>query len=162
LGGPIWTNQMYQIGITNNLGFSFWNSYSNNYPTNYIGSLNMQVFVGDITQMTLSNSDWAAPYSFTFATNFLYAPSIWPGSKWTAKTAVGPANNSFIATNWANAFVPLEVYKTGAKIFAPTNDSDPFETNVHPANPLPQFNLTTTNWVQGIILDNGQIVDYVQ
>lgn len=164
--GDFWTNQMYLISINNNLGASFWNSYTKDYPTNYSGPLKLSVYVSDAIQMVLTNSDH--PTTLTsgvlFATNYYFTPAVWPGSQWSANGGGTPAAGSFIATNWINNFfpVPVEVYKTGVKQWALTNDSDVWETNNHTMYPLPQFGLLATNWVQAVIVDNGNVIDYVQ
>jgi hypothetical protein len=165
VGGPVWTNHMYLMAITNNLGASFWNSYSNNYP----GSSDLSVYVSDTVQMGLTNSDGFV-FKPVFTTNFSFTPTIWPGSKWSAAGGGAPAAGSFIATNWANTFLPQEIYKTGAKTFAFTTDPDPWETNNKSLDPLPQFGLATTNWLQAYIVDAapsadapfGHVIDYVQ
>jgi hypothetical protein len=162
VGGPVWTNHQYLMTITNSLGASFWNSYSNNYPTNYAGSLNMSVYISDTVQMILTNSDGAPTRNLFYTTNFTFTPAFWPGSKWSADGGGAPAASSFIATNWANTFLPLEIYKTGQKNFAFTTDPDPWETNNKSCDPLPQFGLIVTNWVQAIIVDNTHVIDYVQ
>jgi hypothetical protein len=160
VGGPVWTNHQYLMTIANNLGASFWNSYANNYPTNYPGGLN--IYLSDTVQMVLTNSDGTPERNLSFTTNFNIHPTFWPGSQWSASGGGLPATGSFITTNWALNFLPQEIYKTGAKTFAFTTDPDPFETNNHSCDPLPQFGLLTTNWVQAFILDGNHVVDYVQ
>ncbi len=158
----IWTNHLYLLNGNNNLSVSFWNSYTNNYPTNYPGSLNLAVYVSSVVQMALTNSDWSVPHLFTYATNLIWTPSVWPGAKWLNAPGATPASNSFLTANWTNNFIPQEVYKTQAKIFRPLTDSDVWEVNNHSPDPLPQFGLATTNLLQAYIVDNTHVIDYVQ
>jgi hypothetical protein len=155
VGGPVWTNHQYLMTITNSLGASFWNSYSNSYPVN-TGQLH--AYVSDIVQLILTNSDGGPPRNLSYATNFTFNPAVWPGAGSGEPTNIF----SFIATNWANTFLPLEIYKTGPPGFAFTTDPDPWQTNNKTCDPLPQFGLIVTNWVQAFIVDNTHVIDYVQ
>ena len=161
--GPVWTNHMYSLSISNLMSVSFWNSYSNNYPTNYPGSLNLSAYVNDTIEMVLTNSDHPGLQSASYFTaNFALAPTVWPGSKWPAEGGGTPDIESVLMYNWTNVFLPLEIYKTGQKIFALPTDPDAFETNNHSCDPLPQFGLSTTNWLRAFIVDKGHVIDCVQ
>jgi hypothetical protein len=162
--GPVYTNHMYLLSISNLMSTSFWNPYSNNYPTNYSGPLNLSAYVTDTVEMVLTNSDHpATPSVAFFSTNFVFIPPVWPGSEWSQPGDEGiPSANSFLVNTWTNTFIEPEIYKTGAKQFALPTDFDPWESNNYSCDPLPEFGLITTNWLRALILDNGHVVDYVQ
>ena len=162
--GQVYTNHMYLMTISNLMSASFWNPYSNNYPTNYPGGLNLAAYVNDTVQLILTNSDHPGiPSSNSFTASFTFNPTVWPGSKWPVQGGGSPQLDSVLANNWTNTFLPVEVYKTGQKVFALPTDPDPFESNNISNDPLPQFGLATTNWLRAMIVDNNQhIVDYAQ
>ncbi len=165
-GGPIWTNQMYAFDITNYMGISFWNAYANNYPTNYGGGvLNMAIYVSDAAKTVLTNSAWGTGTMVgTFATNFIFRPSSWPGSTW-GKNGLGTPNlNSFFTANWTNTVLPdSSVYNFTKNQFITNSTAlDNWDTNRTTLDELPQLGLLTTNWVQAIIVDNTNVIDYVQ
>ena len=159
VGGQIWTNQMLTLSVNNNLGVSFWNSYSND----YVG--NLTVYVVDSVQAVLTNSDpLATTYSPFFTTNFSFNLTRWPGSKWSPNEVSGtPVTNSFLVNFWINNVLPLAVYNftTHGFNFA-TNAQNFWDTNRTVVDPLPQFGLLTTNWLQAFIVDNNHVIDYVQ
>ena len=160
LESPIHTNHMYLLSISNFIGASFWNSYSNDYSSPSNG---LSVIFADFLQMTLTNSDHpGVNTALGFGNFFDYKTNVWPGSHWSHVFGQLPDNNSFIAASWTNVFFSDVIYKTGAKLFASLTDPDPWETNNTSCDPLPQFGLITTNWLRAIILDNGHVVDYVQ
>ncbi len=164
VGGPIWTNQMLVMSITNNLGISFWNSYTGDYPTNYGGGLNMSVVVNSAVDLAVTNSDWIGPSSLiSYNRNYVLPVARWPGSKWGAYGGGTPAANSFIASNWVNTVIPPAVYNFSTHTFDVTTNATYFwDTNRTILDPLPQFGLLTTNRVQAFIVDNTNVVDYVQ
>jgi hypothetical protein len=158
--GPIYTNHMYLLSISNCLGASFWNSYSNDYSSSGSG---LSVLIADYLQLTLTNSEHPGINSTLEFTNSLYyATNLWPGSRWSQAFGEVPDNNSFITAAWTNTFFSNIIYKTGAMVFAQPTDPDPWESNNTYCDPLPQFGLITTNWLRAIILDNRHVVDYVQ
>jgi hypothetical protein len=166
VGGPVSTNQMIVMSGNNNVGVSFWNSYSNDYAANYptnLGSPNLTVYVSHTIRMVLTNSDWMAPYHCLFTTNFTFNLTNWPGSKWGTFGSGTPAANSFFVNLWTNNFIPQAVYNIPNRTFAITTNTQSFwdatQTTLYP---LPQFGLLTTNWLQAVILDNGHVIDYVQ
>ncbi|MGC9944395.1 MAG: hypothetical protein ABSE48_21425, partial [Verrucomicrobiota bacterium] len=133
--GPVHTNHMYMLSISNLLSASFWNPYSNNYPTNYSGPLNLSAYVYDAVEIMLTNSDKPGlrPVKL-FTTNFVFRPTVWPGSKWFPSENDGiPAGDSFLANSWTNSYFPggTEIYKTEAQQFVqiPDPTGDPFESN---------------------------------
>jgi hypothetical protein len=156
------TNQMYVMSITNNLGISFWNSYSNFYPNT------LTVYASDWLSMTMTNgaNTWVANANFV-------VPSIvinsWPGSQWGSNMLppiYTPNINagSFYYTNWSFAFLPESVYRFAAATFVPISSHMAWETNLAPCElpPLPPFELMTTNCLQAFILDGNNVIDYVQ
>ena len=159
--GPIYTNHLYLLSISNILSASFWNPYSNNYPTNYPGGLNLAAYVSDTVEMVMTNSDHPGLQAIQFFnTNFVFEPTVWPGSEWFPSENDGiPAASSFLVNSWTNSFFPggTEIYKTGARQFAqiPDPSGDPFESNNTSCDPLPQFGLITTNWLRALILDES-------
>ncbi len=164
IGGPFWTNQMLILTITNNLGISFWNSYANDYPTNYAGDLNLSIVVHSEAQSVVTNSDWATPAVLprTYA-NYVRNLKRWPGSKWAIYGRGTPSVDSFIAWQWTNVVVPQAVYNFITKTFNTTSLATYFwDTNRTVLDSLPQFGLLVTNWVQAFIVDNTNVIDYVQ
>jgi hypothetical protein len=162
VGGPIWTNQMIVMSISNNLGISFWNPYTNDYPTNYPGGLDMSIVVNTATRLAVTNSDWTAPYLLPLlTTNYVFRPSRWPGAKLGVLGNGTLDPNSFIVQQWANQVVTQSVYSFSAKTFVGT-DQSVWETNRTELDLLPQFGLLTTNWVQSYIVDRSHVIDYVQ
>ena len=157
------TNQMYVMSITNNLGISFWNSYSNNYPRP------LTVYALDRIKTILTNGANAGVSNAYFV-----IPSVpvypWPGSQWGAPGMASPGNTpninagSFYFTNWSYAFLPESVYRFASSSFVPNTQGVQWETNLAPYElpPLPQFTLTTTNSLQAYILDGNNVIDYVQ
>lgn len=156
---PIFTNHMYLLSITNYIGASFWNSYSNDYSS----SNGLTLLFSDTAQLTLTNSDLPGEnMTEVFTQSFVFKTNLWPGSHWSGLIGEMPSQNSFISDSWANTFLPGTIYKTGAKVYAQITDPDPFETNNTKCDPLPQFGLITTNWFRAIILDGNHVLDYVQ
>jgi hypothetical protein len=177
LRAPVWTNQMIMMSGNNNVGVSFWNSYSNDYAANYpayLGSPNLSVYVAHSVNITLTNSDGgSSPQTNLYTTNYTIYTNRWPGSQWGqfgssagASGSGAPAANSFFVNLWTNNFIPLSVYNFSAHQFQiVTNEfnlSSYWDTNRTILDPLPQFGLLTTNWLQAVIVDNGQVIDYVQ
>jgi hypothetical protein len=156
-----WTNQMYVMSITNNLGISFWNSYSNDYPRP------LTVYASDWIQMTLTDAvnTWGSNVNFTIPSVTINA---WPGSHWGADRTLppnqAPNTGSFYFTNWTFTFLPQSIYRFGSSSFDPvTSDTGTLWETTTPLLPqLPQFGLNTTNYLQAFILDGSNVIDYVQ
>ena len=155
------TNQMYVMSITNNIGISFWNSYSNYYP----GSLT--VYASDWIQMTMTNwvQTWSNNVNFPLPA---IATNLWPGSGWGANTILPPNEipnpSSFYFTNWSYTFVPEAAYSviSGALTAYTTNllwESNAPLWGLDHWGPLA---LATTNRLQAFILDGNHVIDYVQ
>jgi hypothetical protein len=159
--GPYITNHLYQLSISNSIGASFWNSYSNNYVSPVNG---VSMILSDILQMTLNSSNAPGAYmNLAFNNGFLFKTNFWAGSRWNRKIGEVPANNAFIATTWTNTLLSALVFKTGAGVFTSlATDPDPWESNNASCDPLPDLELTTTNWLRAIVVDNGHVIDYVQ
>ncbi len=163
--GPLATNVMYIMSITNHIGWSLWNSYD----TNYLGT--MDVVVRDNLNMQLSNSfprTWMSNATFVTPANF--SINNWPGSAWTSSSdaweSKQPSGASFLYSNWDCGFLPEAIYREGTGQFESTagNPDPPFETGISPVPVFPKFDLRTTNYLQAYLIDRafGRIVDYVQ
>lgn len=150
------TNEMISMGISNVLGASFWNSYSNYYG--YPGPARpVTVFLQDFLSMALSNATFNLGWYSNY--NFAYSGVIngWPGSRWSGlvPTAV-PQNASFVAVATNFLFQSQLSYDFATHGF----DINPqwYATTMG----LPQFNLVITNLLQAYLLDGNSVIDYVQ
>ncbi len=149
------TNELFVMSITNNVGFSFWNPYTTNYPG---GALT--VVVKDLMDMTLSNALAVIPgnfIAFEFETNL----TVWPGSQWDLNidpNSRQAAANSFIYGQFSYAFLPQSAYQFETGTFVPPAT---FDTSIMSLPLLPQFQLMTTNLIYAYILDGGHVIDYV-
>jgi hypothetical protein len=157
------TNQMYVIGISNSVGISFWNSYSNAYPRP------LTVYAQDLLSMTLTNNVnvWSGSTNLTInnlPVGVGYTIPIWPGSHWsgTPPNAL-PQANSFFINNWGFYFLSPSVYRFNSATFDPVGSpsSSQWETTSTLAQ-LPPFGLAITNYLQVFILDGNNVIDYVQ
>ncbi|MDR3456839.1 MAG: hypothetical protein P4N60_05295 [Verrucomicrobiae bacterium] len=152
------TNQMLNLSITNHMGFSFWNSYTSNYPGQ------PYVYAQDYISMRLSYGS----YSYTFFNNYTWArtPNPWVGSGWDTSQSPRKFNNaaSFIPGVFDFPFVheaSLDLDQNGN----PQGTGFKSETFVGgpiTLPPFPSFELDTTNRFRAYILDNGHVLDYVQ
>lgn len=167
------TNQMYVFSITNLLGCSLWNSYTNSY-TNPV-----TIVANDYLTALLTNDDpnGFSPYGFT--NHFISATvtsNTWPGTVWNGlppTKQVSGENNSFIIPFSAtNQFLSEAIYRfagyNGAANpyfdFTHTNYQTSINTTVagNGLTPLlPHFGLLTTNRLQVFILDGTHVIDYV-
>ncbi len=165
--GATETNQMFVMSITNQFGVSFWNSYNTNLVSQQAGGFS--VVVRDKVSLTLSNgaapgANWpiATPQVFTFFRNV----NLWPGSFWGATAqdfqANAPDANSFIYTNWNNAYLPESIFRASFNSFEPVTNTPLWEILNPTVPPFPQFGLYATNHIQALIVDGTRIVDYVQ
>jgi hypothetical protein len=166
---PDQTNQMYVFNITDKMGMAFWNSYFNNYVAQN-GSLN--IYAVDATSMCLTNVTgnrvWPYPgppayVNYIFSTNFV--SQQWPGSQWSGTPPVTlPVPGSFVCANWYYNFLPTSVYRFGLATFdLRPGGTNYWDTQTQPyLQPLPQFGLATTNYLQAVILDGHNVIDYVQ
>jgi hypothetical protein len=149
------TNQMYIIGISNNLGVTFWNSYNANYvPHN--GSL--QVYASDVVSMTLTNTQtlWTGTKVFV-GTQTLTA---WPGAQWAGTPPAVTANpNSYLPFTWSYVFMSPAAYDFATAQFDPTFQ---WQSTTPSLPQLPQFGLLITNYLQAYILDGTNVIDYVE
>jgi hypothetical protein len=149
------TNQMYIIGISNNLGVSFWNSYNTTYPRP------LRVVASDTISMVLTNAarTWpASPTPLNFSANVLV--SSWPGSQWTGTPPnATPSSTSFLPFNWSFVFLNPEAYNFATANFDPTGQWQPTSPRLPQ---LPQFGMFITNYLQAYILDGNNVIDYVQ
>ncbi len=164
------TNKQYNMGITNFVGMSFWNSYY----SNYFGgdnSGNITVYFQDTMTMAASNAYLGSNgIAITFAaTNYM---SSWPGSFWTPQRTIpqgaqGPYS-PFVSVIFTNVFLAASAYvPTGPTFggFVDLNLGPSWYTNSLNYT-LPQMALFTTNRAQAYVLDGvglrQHVVDYVQ
>src|SRR5258706_2791007 len=159
--GDFSTNQLFLMNITNHIGYSLWNSYSNNYP----GGL-PAIVVNDTMRMVLTNNNSVITNGFAqfiFATNL---GSAWPGSAWNVgmdPNARQAAPDSFIFSTTNYPFVAPSSLQFGSGIFSGfASDSAGFNTADKSLPNFPGFGLMTTNWLQAYIVDRGHVIDYVQ
>ncbi len=144
------TNQAYIMWVTNQVGVTFWNSYSNAFSSP-LGQT--RVVVSDSLNMCMTNpwhnfSTWPlhANYSPTnFYTNVLI--SSWPGYS-------SLNNKSFLSCSWPVLYQSPLVYNDSAHSFA----GGTFEK----VSQLDQLGLLVTNYLQAYILVGNRVVDYVQ
>jgi hypothetical protein len=163
------TNKQYNMGITNLVGMSFWNSYY----SNYFGgdnSGNITVYFQDTMTMAASNAYLGSngtAITFSITTNMSY----WPGSLWTAQGTIpqgaqGPYS-PFVSVVFTNVFLAASAYVpsgTASGGFVDLNLNPPWTTNTLNYT-LPQMALFTTNRAQAYVLDGvgarQHVVDYV-
>jgi hypothetical protein len=169
-GGATATNEMFLMGITNQLNFSFWNSYNSGYTS----SVPLTVYFSDIVSMALTNTvnpsfPFPAANPTTVQFQFTNNPTIWLGSAWLASGTTDPqgqsaATNSFISGVINYPFLPQSIYRFGGIGFQLANLAvgDLWETNYSSPPVFPSFGLTTTNRVQAFIVDGTNVIDYVQ
>ena len=170
------TNQMYIFCISNVLGCSLWNSYTNNYNGN------LTVLAQDSLVGLLTNDETGLAFiplqilnNNISVTNF----TVWPGADLTAGPLNGPdatmpldITNSFvIPLNTSTVILTNAIYRyanSGYGVPYPHfTDGDDYgwQTTVY-TPPLPQFGLSLTNQLQVFILDQSpeggiHVIDYV-
>ena len=159
--GATATNEMFIMGITNQMGFSFWNSYYSNYNGN------LTLYLKDVVAMTLTNGAkiWFTNFSLGITpTSFVTNISMWPGSAWNGYSGPEyqlPVPESFITALYDVSSLPLAQYRYSTATFVPASQAV-WETGL-PGPPIfPQFGLMTTNWLQAYILDGSNVIDYVE
>jgi len=164
---PTATNQMYLFSISNILGCSLWNSYSNNYN----GSITVVARNG--FSSVLTNDD----VGFTplivaknlGSTNIL---TSWTNVGWKNLPTFGlqlDTNSFIVALNTNSVVVSNAIYRyylSGHGLPAPHFDfnQQDYDTGGPYANTLPllpQFGLSVTNRLQVFILDGTHVIDYV-
>ena len=159
------TNEMFLFSITNLLGCSFWNSYTNAYNADLA---NVTIVARDYLTVLLTNdAPGFQPYGFT---NLLIAGGLafntnWPGTLWLDATNLNPHNASFmVPLNATNAFLPGAIYRYGGYNGAVNPYFDfgftNYQTNVY-TPPLPHFGLVSTNRLQAFLLKDNHVIDYV-
>ena len=161
--GDFRTNQLFIMSITNRIGFSFWNSYQTNYP----GGL-PTVYAHDLCWMILTNNTGGV--SLSVVTNVFYSTNLanpWPGATWNINLSPAyrtAASDSFFFSEGDFAFLGPAVYNVMSHTLTPipSNGQIPFNTNDASLQNLDQFGLITSNWFQAYIVDNSNVVDYVQ
>lgn len=179
-------SQMYLVGVSNAIGVSLWNSYSNNYVSPRGAS---SIYIQADGNLTMSLVDSSSPsYANNPYTTYPLAMPIgaaaggggitnlassqpWQGTRWFSTPAHNPPNvNSFMVPLFTNyVFLPDAAYVQGATptyIPAPTNVAALWP-NAPGYFPQPQWNLYVTNNIRCFISDGGappagRIIDYVQ
>jgi hypothetical protein len=149
------TNQAYIVGMTNQFGVTFWNSYSNTYPRQ------LQVVVSDYVSMLMTNGSgknvWPL-YAWNFYTNV--SIPVWPGAAWGANRVQPPNETpqltSFVRIDWPMVYLPPLVYDDVGQ------DFETASANFEPLKQLSQLSVTITNYLQAYILDGNEVIDYVQ
>jgi len=168
------TNQMIIMAITNHIGFSLWNSYAADYVSpngsnltvGLQGTMN-KVLSNAIHNLPVTYFNWPNPIPNSFFTGTSPTFTTWAGSAWNS--GISPAYRqaamaSFVTGSFNFPFLPESVYRFATGDFISTSLNPGFETsaNITPTiNPIPQFDLMTTNGIQAYILDGDQIIDYV-
>ncbi len=157
------TNEMFIMSITNQVGFSLWNSYATNYPAAGAPA----IVVNDIMYLVMSNALYTTTSNallYTYTNNLTAQP--WPGANWD--TTIDPntrqaAPGSFFHGIFYDTFLPQGAYQFTSGIFQPLagTPSPSYDPTVLNAPNLPQLALMTTNRFQAFILDNGHLLDYV-
>jgi hypothetical protein len=146
------TNQQYTMSITNNVGLSFWNSYNNNYPPRPL-----TVYARDTLTMVLTNG----VNTWTGTTNLIFSPPpivSWPGARWTGLVPNQVANGGAYSVNWTFPFLTETFYSAQNGTFSSVTGWE----RVTPLNNRGNLGLSTTNYIQAMILDGNHVVDYVQ
>ncbi len=154
------TNQAYIIWVTNQLGMTFWNSYSNTLTSAQYNGQQIQVMVLDSMQMSMTNqwngfANWGVGTNLN--TNIVF--NTWPGAAWGRNGGGAPPNQtpsaaSFLSFSWPILYQNPLVYNSSTHNFS----GGSFE----PIAPLDQLGLVVTNYLQAYILIGNQVVDYVQ
>jgi len=153
------TNQAYIFWVTNQLGVTFWNSYSNALSSTQYNGQPIQVVVLDEVQMSMTNQ-WYGFQNWGARTHFYtnIALNTWPGAGWGANGASPPnqppQSKSFVPFSWPMVYLSPLVYNSATHNF----NGGTFE----PLSQLDQLGLVVTNYLQAYILIGNQVVDYVQ
>src|ERR1017187_8825062 len=158
------TNQMYVFSMSNSVGISFWNSYSNNYPRP------LTVYAQNLFYMTLTNNNGNVWSGFTNLTiNNLpvgvgWTIPAWPGSHWSGTPPnATPRANSFFTNDWGFYFMPPSVYRFNSGTFVPADSLTISQWETPPTfAQLPPIGLAITNYLQAFVLDGNNVIDYVQ
>jgi hypothetical protein len=167
------TNQMYQVGVSNIIGFEAWNSYANAYP----GRINL--IIADDLRMYLSvtNEHSNPPNITVYSTNLSYAQPpgnfiigtnyIIPALSWTGfpNSSAPSANAASFQTLRSNVvFVPDLAYVRGIPALVSTNVASAYEPLPAQGQPVPHFLLSVTNRLRAIMIDPDKslVLDYVQ
>lgn len=155
---PTATNQMYFFSISNVLGCSLWNSYTNDFNGN------LTVFARDDFSQILTNDD-AGFYQLPLTTTNYSTINLttWPKAGWThlpPDTQLDP-NSFVVALNANTALFTNAIYRfRGYDSSSPRFDTSTLDWQGG-TPPLPRFSLSTTNRLQVFILDGTNVIDYV-
>ncbi len=166
------TNQVFVMSITNQVGFSFWNSYQTNYP----GGI-PQVYAHDTVQMILTNANGKRvrergdEYCSISPTLPLFPEESGPGRNGISTLAPSyrtAAANSFFYSAGDFVFLSPVQYSLSADAFIPLPSGvTSFSTNDTSIQNLPQIGLVTSNWFQAYMVDVDSggithVIDYVE
>ena len=146
------TNQAYIVWVTNQLGVTFWNSYSNEITSAQYNGQPIQMVVSDSVQMSMTN-EWHGFANWGVRTNFStnMVLNTWPGSGWANGA---PQPKSFVPFGWPMLYQSPLVYNSSTHNFS----NGTFEVIAQ----LDQLGLVVTNYLQAYILIGHRVVDYVQ
>jgi hypothetical protein len=158
------TNQAYIVWVTNQLGVTFWNSYSNAITSAQFNGQQITVVISDGLNMCMTNQwhsfqDWPLHENYSptnFSTNMVL--NTWPGAGWgnigASLATQTPQAESFVSFSWPLLYQSPLVYNDTSHDFG----GGTFE----PLSELDQLGLIITNYLQAYILIGNQVVDYVQ
>jgi len=176
---PTATNQMYIFCISNVLGCSLWNSYTNDYTGNITvfaqNNVTGHLTNDDTSGGSLSSLGLSIINTNLAVTNF----TVWKGADLKAGPLNGPdatmpsdITNSFVvAFNTNDVLLTNAIYRYGYSGYGSANphftdgDMSGWQNNIS-TPPLPQFYLKLTNQLQVFILDQSpgsgiHVIDYV-
>ncbi len=157
---PAFTNQMYILSVSADLGVEFWNSYQAAYPRQ------LEVRTRLVTSMVLSNEYRAIPIRST--NQFIFQPQArtFNANEWTG---MGTPNAFYVPIETNFVFLPPSVYidQGPNSFFVPVTNA--LRTTLFQAAGnfrVPTWRLNVTNHLQAILIDKEaaggpRIVDFV-
>ena len=168
------TNQMYEFSITNLLGCSLWNSYTNAYTSAVANGITI-VARDSLTVLLTNDAPGFSPLGFTnlqaggpviFTNN--WSGTVWASADPTTLELDYHSNSFIIPFSYTNGFLPEAIYRYAngaANPYFDTSDTN-YQTTVG-TPPLPHFGMVTTNRLQVFILNHDavnniyHVIDYV-
>jgi len=170
--GPVLTNQMYLMSLTNHYGLECWYSYR---AADYPGQVSILVRCSSTVRLTNDNNLYGNTGYF-YSTNFAFVATtpFWP--KWDGTVGapqVRPPTSFLVPLNTSVLALTNTMYVYNEP--NPPNDSFFAYVFTNPTNyydqgirQFPHFTMLTTNRLQVAIIDysqglnQGRIVDYAQ
>jgi hypothetical protein len=155
---PVYTNQFFEMSISNLFGVGAWNFSPSNFPDS------VTIVASNQVSITLTNGcNWGTNFAVSVQTNCIV--NSWPG--WSGSPS---QTNSFLIPILTNVISLPASYWSGssAKFFPFTNGI--ISTNAFLAGDMEQTGWPVYNWVLNItnnlmyaLLDNrsGQVLDFV-